>query len=185
MHGAPGSAIVDCVVVRCEARHNQGRGDHRKAEDFRNVHKATHLCVGARVMLTQNRIWDVPTVPLGLMNGARGVVVAILYAAPGAERVGGSVLAGTGYPTSPLGFYPRGLEACPLPDLVVVHFPEYAGPPCFPNLPRTWVLVLCTEVSHKTVKPMVRAGVPLRLAWALTIHTSLRALLHRGVCRLL
>ena len=29
-------------------------------------------------MSSQNRLWGVPTVPLALMNGARGVVVAIL-----------------------------------------------------------------------------------------------------------
>ena len=78
-------------------------------------------------MFSQNRIWGVPTVPLGLMNGARGVVVAILYAGPGAGRVDGSALAGDGYPSSTVGSYPRGLVACPLPDVVVVHFLAYAG----------------------------------------------------------
>ena len=123
-------------------------------------------------MLTQNRIWDVPTVPLGLMNGARGVIVAILYAPPGAGRVDGSDLAGDGYPSSGSGHFPRGLQACPLPDFVVVHFPSYAGPPLLGGLPRTWVPVPCAEVNHKTKKRQVRAGVPLRLAWALTIHKA-------------
>ena len=85
-------------------------------------------------MLTQNRIWDVPTVPLGLMNGARGVIVAILYAAPGAGRVDGSRLAGDGYPGSASGHFPRGLQACPLPELVVVvllsHLRARYGHPC-------------------------------------------------------
>ena len=48
------------------------------------VRTAIHVCVGARVMITQNRIWVAPTVPLGLMNGARGVIVAILCDAPSA-----------------------------------------------------------------------------------------------------
>ena len=100
LHGEPGPASSGHVVVRCEARHSHGRGEFRKAEDSRNVHKATHLCVGARVMLTQNRLWGVGTVPLGLMNGARGIVVAILYAPPGAQRVDGSALAGAGFPSS-------------------------------------------------------------------------------------
>ena len=86
------------------------------------MRKALHLCVGARVMLTQNRLWDVPTVPLGLMNGARGIVVAILYAAPGSARADGNELAGTGFPTTTLGSFPRGLDQCHLPGMVVVHY---------------------------------------------------------------
>ena len=58
------------------------------------MRKALHLCVGARVMLGVNKIWGVSTVPFGLMNGARGVVAAILYAAREAERVDGNSLAG-------------------------------------------------------------------------------------------
>ena len=170
-HGEPSSASSGHAVVRCEARRSQGRGETRKADDFRNVYKATHLCVGARVMLTQNRLWGVGAVPFGLMNGARGVAVAILYAAPGAQRVDGSALAGTGFPSARPGNYPRGLEACPLPDFVVVNFPDYAGPRCFDNLPNTWVPVPCVEVVHNNAKSgIVRAGVPLRLSWALTIH---------------
>ena len=71
LHAEPGPASSAGVVVRCEARHSQGRGEYRKADEFRNVYPATHLCVGARVMLSQNRLWGVPTVPLSLMNSAR------------------------------------------------------------------------------------------------------------------
>ena len=88
LHGAPGSASASGVVVRIEAGHSDPRGLHKAADDFRQVRGALHLCVGARVMLTLNRIWDVPTVPLGLMNGARGVVVAIAYAPAGGEAYG-------------------------------------------------------------------------------------------------
>ena len=135
---------------------------------------ALHLCVGARVILTTNKLWDVSTVPFGLMNGARGVIVAILYTAPGSAsaRTDGCELAGTGYPSAPPGSFPRGLYQCPLPDIVVVHFPDYKGPACFPNLPRTWVPIPATEVRHKSLKSLTRVGIPLRLAWALTFHKS-------------
>ena len=79
-------------------------------------------------MLTHNHIWDVPTVSLGLMNGARGVVVAIVYASPKGKRIDGSGIASTGYPSSTLGAFPRGEPVCPVPDFVVVHFPVYKGP---------------------------------------------------------
>ena len=84
------------TVVRCEARHSHSRGDVRKSDEFRNVRKALHLRVGAEVSLCLNQVWDTPTVPLGLMNGARGIVVAILYAAPGNARTDGMEMAGTG-----------------------------------------------------------------------------------------
>ena len=71
------------------------------------------------------------------------------------------------------GSFPRGLEDCPLPDFIVVHFPDYAGPPCFEDLPGTWVPIPCVEVRHKNnTSGMVRVGIPLQLAWALTIHKS-------------
>ena len=103
-------------------------GSAGKAGDFQQVRFAVHLCVGARALLSHNRIWGMPTVPLGLMNGARGVVVAILYAPPGTDRVDGNSLAVTGFPRATPGFFPRGQVACPLPEYVVVHFPGYAGP---------------------------------------------------------
>ena len=143
LHGAPGPASATGVVVRVEAGHNDARGLHKAADDFRQVRRALHLCVGARVMLTQNRIWNVPTVPLGLMNGARGVVVAIVYAPPGGRRTDGSSIASTGHPSSTLGAFPRGAAACPVPDFVVVHFPEHNGPACFDDLPKTWVPIPC------------------------------------------
>ena len=44
------------------------------------MRKALHLRVGAKIILCLNFLWDVSAVPLGLMNGARGIIVAISYA---------------------------------------------------------------------------------------------------------
>ena len=107
LHGAARPASAEGIVVRIEARHSDPRGLHKSADDFRQLRRALHLCVAAKVMLILKRIWDVSTVPLGLMNGARGVVVAILYApgpsVPGSasadvKRIDGSTIAGTGPP---------------------------------------------------------------------------------------
>ena len=136
------------------------------------MRQALRLCVGARVMLIQNKLWDVTTVAFGLMNGARGVDVAILYVATGAARTDENELAGDGFPATVPGGFPRGLEQCPIPDMVIVHFPAYAGPPCFEDLPCTWVPVPCAEVRHQRMKSLTRVGIPLRLSWALTFHKS-------------
>ena len=159
------------VVVRCEARHTHPhKGELRKSEEFRNVRKALHLRVGAKVILCVNFLWDVSTVPLGLMNGARGVIVAISYAEHGSGRVDGCQLAGTGVPQPSRKGLPRGLDQCPVPDFVVVNFPEYNGRALFPHLPRTWIPIPAEQVRSEKNKSLTRANIPLRLAWALTFH---------------
>ena len=119
------------------------------ARDFRNLRTATHLRVGARVILITNRLWGTDTVPLGLMNGARGIVVAIMFAPPGAQRRDGLDLAGVGFPHSDGVRLPRSLEECPLPDVVIVHFPGYKGQPLLPGLPATWAPVPCIAQHSK------------------------------------
>ena len=99
-------------------------------------------------MLTSNYLWDVRTVQLGLMNGARGVVKGIVYAAGAAPPA--------------------------LPLYVVVEFPKYRGHPLWPDHPK-WVPV---PPVHQQEKQGVKLGkrwrmqLPLRLAWCLTVHKS-------------
>ena len=79
----PVPATAENIVVRCNAVHNDLRAEKRASDQYRQFRAAVHFCVGCKVMLTQNHIWNVPVVQMGLMNGARGQVVAIVYAAPG------------------------------------------------------------------------------------------------------
>ena len=91
-------------------------------------------------MYTQNFLWNVHVVSLGLMNGARGTVVAILYKPTGQQRVNDV--------EAPVGF-PDGPRKCPLPNLVVVNFPDYKGDPFFKDLPSTWVPVPVIKTHGK------------------------------------
>ena len=149
------------VIVRAQAFHNDNRCLNKGAEEFRQIRALSHLCVGAPVMLTQNFIWDQQVVPLGLMNGARGHVVSILYKQVGEARSDGLAI--------PTGF-PNGIKSCPMPDMVIVNFPSYLGQSFFPDLPRTWVPVPCVDVRHEKRKMLRRVGLPLRLCWAMTVH---------------
>ena len=49
---------------------------------------------------------------------------------------------------------------------------SYRGPQIFPGLPSTWVPVPCCEVRSQTSNALIRFGVSLKLAWALTFHKS-------------
>ena len=67
------------VVLKRKATHNDDRGRYKQSSDFRGLRDATHIALLAPVMLTQNQIYEVNIVSLGLMNGARGHIVAIIY----------------------------------------------------------------------------------------------------------
>ena len=47
---APEPGYASSIVVRCEARHNDPGGERPKADEFRNIRKAMHLRVGAKVI---------------------------------------------------------------------------------------------------------------------------------------
>jgi hypothetical protein len=153
-------------AVQIKAHHNHSEAAHRKAEEFRQLRSKTHLCLGAPVMLIFNHLWEVHTVPLSLINGSRGTVVAILYPEPGEARA-------DGLDPAVSSSWPCDTDSCPLPDFVVVNFPDYQGRAFFgSNLPRTWVPIPPATVRHDSRKSLIRLGIPLKLSWALTVHKS-------------
>lgn len=121
------------------------------------------LCVGARVMLTDN-LW----VEGGLCNGAVGVMKDIVFEADGDGNRN------------------------QLPSFVLVEFPGYIGasyvnrqgvemPGCVPIVPVTHNFQSRDGVTDYSNS---RQQLPLRLAWAISIHKSQGLTLDRVVINL-
>ena len=99
-----------------------------------------YLAKGARVMLTMN-IWT----DVGLCNGALGTVLYFVYAK-------------THNPPT-------------LPICVLVQLDDdYNGPSISQRYPRCVPICPITQVSQNLGQRFERQQLPLRLAWAMTIH---------------
>ena len=143
-------------ILLVKAAHNDPRAALRPASSYGLLRAQIHLLRGAKVMLLVNKIYDVRTVSLGLMNGARGEVVGVQFS--------------------------RDSSAPTLPEYVIVDFPGYVGPPMFPGDGRErWVPIPPVSARCKGAKTYVREQVPLRLAWALSISKSQGLTIPEGV----
>ena len=174
--GMPKVVNARNAILRADAFHGTAKHARSKMEAYRNLRPVVHLQLMAPVMLTTNKLWDEFVVPLGLMNGARGRVVAVLYKSSGEKRSDGHQ-APTGRP------WEDGKHSTPLPDMVIVHFPGYKGAPFFPGtgLPRTWVPVPAQRQTNVIPRLGWRISIPLRLCWAMTCHKCQGITEHNGV----
>lgn len=132
----------DHPVARIKAADNGRHAQKADSNKAGGLLPLLYLCSERKVMLTVNlkAIW-------GLINGAVGTVVDILYNA---------------------GCRPTD-DPAPLPDVVFVWFPGYMGPPYMeedPTLVPTVPISRCTDCLcwYKRVQ------VPLTLSWGTTIH---------------
>jgi len=107
---AAGTVVVDILAV------NTGSKCARSVGDVGQLPARPLLCVGLPVVITVNGGGHPElTRPLGIANGTRGVVMAILYA--------------------------PGHAAPEQPQAVVVDVPTYRGPPIAPGWPPTWCVI--------------------------------------------
>ena len=110
------------------------------ADDMGGLEPIVYLSKGAKVMLTMNLWTDV-----GLCNGALGTVLDFVYA--------------------------EGQQPPCLPICVLVQFDdEYKGPSVSSLFQRCVPICPITQVSESLGKKYERQQLPLKLAWAMTIH---------------
>jgi len=150
-------------VIAWDASHEGVRHEDASSLDderFNQLAGRLELCVGARVLLVHNL-----HVPTGLLNGAQGVVVDIIFlhdTNPNHER-----------------------RACRMPQCVIVDFPFYEGPPFFSDAARrTWVPILPRTVTDDVQRDVSRTQILLILAWAITPWKAQGMTLRRAVVNL-
>ena len=125
-----------------------------KHSEFEHLPSTSHLCIGAKVMLTTNTLNDCPVVKLGLSNGARGTVVGIRYTESGRKRL----------------------------QYVYVDFPSYRGQKFFPGHEgRDTVVPIPMQTATSRSGNHMVIGMPLRLAHCLTVHKSQGLTIPEGV----
>lgn len=121
---------------------HSGGAQTLSSDEMGGLEPVIYLAKGAKVMLTMN-IWT----EVGLCNGALGNVLDFVYAD------------GQNPPT--------------LPICVIVQFDEnYNGPSLSATLPRCVPICPVTQVSQNLGHKCERQQLPLKLAWAMTIHKS-------------
>jgi ATP-dependent DNA helicase PIF1 len=169
-HNTRTLALMNKPVVRCPARHTGGSSaENATEEEAEGLEKEILLAEGAAVMLTKN-LWT----PMGLVNGSRGIVTRIIYSAghePGED----------------------------LPGMVFVNFEGYTGEHIFEVLPQLlirhnmsgpqgiweWEGIPITTETHSwetsSGQKLSRTQLPLRLAWAVTVHKSQGLTLDKAV----
>ncbi|KAE8739488.1 hypothetical protein FOCC_FOCC015019 [Frankliniella occidentalis] len=140
---------LDQPVARIAARHNNAKAKAASADCAQGLEPVVYLAKGSRVMLRSN-LW----LAAGLVNGATGTVVDIIYS-------------------------PDKSPPDDLPVAVMVRFDKYSGPTMpdgtvpIPTQVRGWD---DNKGTHCT-----REQFPLALAWAITVHKAQGLTVERAV----
>lgn len=138
-------SLENVVTVRSVNGCSHGRKD-KSASGFQQLPYVTELAVGAKVRLTKNFRGN--GVEMGLVNGATGTVVDILYSqqTPDVEEI----------PT------------------VLVEFDGFKGPDTniIPDYPRAVPIIPITVACDQCKSQVARKMLPLDLAWGLTVWAS-------------
>ena len=125
------------------ARHSSQAAKNSSPDEISGLEPVVFLAKGAHVMLTMNLYL---CTDVGLCNGATGVVVDFIYS--------------------------TNQQPPNLPIAVIVKFDEYTGPSINNELPHCVPICPITVISDTLGGVHERQQLPLKLAWAITIHKS-------------
>jgi ATP-dependent DNA helicase PIF1 len=147
---------LDNAVLIIKAKNIGPQASKVESRDAGNLHNSLPLCIGGRIMLTEN-IWT----SVGLVNGAIGYTYDIAWhnAIEDSRQ-----------------------EA---PFVLLIKMDKYDGPACFPGceaIPANVVLIFqSTRDFQYGGTACSRRQFPLTLAYAITIHKSQGATLEKAV----
>lgn len=135
-------------IAKLAAKHNNNHARKRDSNEANGLLAELFLAVGAWVMLTSNLWTDV-----GLHNGAKGIVVDLVYKTPAGPTFGD------------------------LPEAVVVQFCDLDAEidQYLDGVPRTVAIPLITaewKSPSGNGGVFTREQIPLALSWAFTIHKA-------------
>ncbi|KAF5578398.1 ATP-dependent DNA helicase PIF1 [Fusarium pseudoanthophilum] len=152
------------AVIQIAATHSNQFGNDAESSVAGNLHKTLPICIGARVMLTEN-LWTA----MGLVNGAVGIVEDLAWE----DRPGG--------------VNPRRIA----PEVIMVRFEGYTGPPYFddegPDLPDMTKIIPIFRSTREYVvgnNLCTRKQFPLTISYAITIHKSQGTTLDKAVAHI-
>ncbi|KAF5711868.1 ATP-dependent DNA helicase PIF1 [Fusarium mundagurra] len=150
---------LDNAVISVEATHSNAFGHDADSTVAGNLHKTLPICIGARVMLTEN-LWAA----VGLVSGAVGIVEDIAWE----DRPGG--------------VNPRRRA----PEVIAVRFEGYTGPPYFDD-PTDHEMAKIIPIFRSNREYVVsnnlcsRKQFPLTISYAITVHKSQGTTLDKAV----
>jgi ATP-dependent exoDNAse (exonuclease V) alpha subunit len=147
---------LDKAVLIIKAENTGPRASKIESKDAGNLHNSLALCIGCRIMLTEN-IWIEP----GLVNGAMGYIYDIAWHSTVED--------------------PR-QEA---PFLLLLKMDKYDGPACFPgreDIPANVVPIFQSTRDFLYGGAVCsRRQFPLTVAYSITVHKSQGATLDKAV----
>ncbi|KAF4952453.1 hypothetical protein FSARC_12625 [Fusarium sarcochroum] len=149
------------AVITIHATHSNDFGNDAESSVAGNLHKILPICIGARVMLTEN-VWTA----VGLVNGAIDIDEDIAWEDRELEGVN-----------------PRRRA----PEVVMVRFEDYKGPLYFDDDPEMSNIVPVFRSTREYVVGSYlcsRKQLPLAISYAITFHKSQGTSLDKPVAEL-